>query len=188
MTPNNEKTDFRSRVLADLMGMDKTARKKASGMIEDRLKQLLGEAQCVMAFWPLPSEPDITVILRGLHNDGTTICLPGTTGGRITPYRVEDFSTLKPSSVGVNEPDTTSSEEFAANKIDLVIVPGLAFDQSGHRIGYGSGYYDRFLPELPSESVGLCFSENFFDILPRAAHDAHVKYVITESILHNVVS
>ena len=74
------------------------------------------------------------------------------------------------------------------NEIDLTVVPGLAFDQSGNRIGYGSGYYDRFLPELPSESVGLCFSENFFNILPRAAHDASVKYVITESILHNVVS
>ncbi|MEE3235627.1 MAG: 5-formyltetrahydrofolate cyclo-ligase [Candidatus Latescibacterota bacterium] len=73
-------------------------------------------------------------------------------------------------------------------EIDLVIVPGLAFDQSGNRIGYGSGYYDRFLPELRSKSVGLCFSENFFDTLPRAAHDAQVQYVMTESALHNIAS
>ena len=173
---------MRSRVLADLMGMDKIARKKASGMIEDRLKQLLGEAQCVMAFWPLPSEPDITVILRGLHNDGTTICLPGTTGGRITPYRVEDFSTLKPSSVGVNEPDTTSSEEFAANKIDLVIVPGVAFSRCGDRLGRGGGYYDQFLcrlhPSIPR--IAVAFEKQIFRSVPKEPHDIPMHSVITE--------
>ena len=72
------------------------------------------------------------------------------------------------------------------SEIDLVIVPGLAFDQSGHRIGYGSGYYDRFLPELRSESVGLCSSENLFEILPRAKHDVQVDYVMTETALQPI--
>ena len=156
---------MRRRVLADLMGMDKIARKKASGMIEDRLKQLLGEAQCVMAFWPLPSEPDITGILRGLHN-----------------YRVEDFSTLKPSSVGVNEPDTTSSEEFAANKIDLVIVPGVAFSRCGDRLGRGGGYYDHFLgrlhPSIPR--IAVAFEKQIFRSVPKEPHDIPMHSVITE--------
>ena len=82
----------------------------------------------------------------------------------------------------------TGKNEANWNDIDLVVVPGLAFDPSGNRIGYGAGYYDRFLSEIQSTSVGLCFEENIFDVLPQATHDVNVEYVVTEASIYDVAS
>ena len=82
----------------------------------------------------------------------------------------------------------TGKNEANWNDIELVVVPGLAFDPSGNRIGYGAGYYDRFLSEIQSTSVGLCFEENIFDVLPRATHDVNVEYVVTEASIYDVAS
>jgi 5-formyltetrahydrofolate cyclo-ligase len=155
-------------------------------MIEDRLKQRLSETQYVMAFWPLPSEPDITGALRDLHKQGVTICLPGIEGDNITPYTVDDFSKLKPSSIGVHEPDTSSSEVFPYNRLDLVIVPGVAFSRCGDRLGRGGGYYDQFLgrlaPSIPR--VAVAFEKQVFRSVPKEAHDIPMHSVITELNTH----
>ena len=184
--PNNEKSDLRRKVLADLLVMGKFDREKASRIIEDRLKQLLGKAQYVMAFWPLPSEPDITGALIRLHKEGTTICLPGTNGDCITAYRVDDFSTLKPSSIGVHEPDTSCSEAFPVNKLELVIVPGVAFSRCGDRLGRGGGYYDQFLGRLPPSipRIAVAFEKQIFRSVPKEPHDIPMHSVITELNTH----
>ena len=173
---------MRRRVLADLIVMGKVARKKSSMMIEARLKQHLGEAQYVMAFWPLPSEPDITDTLKNLYNKGITICLPGIDGVCINPYKVDDFSKLKPSPIGVHEPDTSSAEAFPDNRLDLVIVPGVAFSRCGDRLGRGGGYYDQFLgrlhPSIPR--IAVAFEKQIFRSVPKEPHDIPMHSVITE--------
>lgn len=186
MTPDNEKTDLRRKVLSELLAISKGARKKASRMIEDRLKPHLDEAQCVMAFWPLPSEPDITGILKSLYNEGITICLPGVDGNCMNPYKVDDFSTLKPSPIGVHEPDTSSAEAFPDNRLDLVIVPGVAFSRSGDRLGRGGGYYDQFLCRLAPSTprVAVAFETQVYRSIPREPHDIPVHSVITEFNTH----
>ncbi len=109
--------------------------------------------------------------------------------GRSTITVIEIFSVeeLVDECWGIPQPvfDAEKKETDWA-EIDLAIVPGLAFDKSGHRIGYGSGYYDRFLPELRSESIGLCFAENFFEMLPRGKYDVQVDYVMTEIALQPI--
>lgn len=69
-------------------------------------------------------------------------------------------------------------------RIDLAIVPGIAFDRRGQRIGYGAGYYDRLLPHLLARRVGLCFEDQLCDHLPADPHDIAMHWIITEQSIH----
>lgn len=81
---------------------------------------------------------------------------------------------------GVREPKKTC-RRAGPGTIDLVIVPGLAFDRAGHRLGYGKGYYDRWLKKIPAEKrIGVCFEFQVVDRLPSDGHDVPVAAVITE--------
>jgi 5-formyltetrahydrofolate cyclo-ligase len=64
-------------------------------------------------------------------------------------------------------------------EIDLVIVPGLAFTVDGDRLGYGQGYYDRFLPTVCARSVGVCFTDQLVDVMPLTEHDVRVDVVVS---------
>ena len=82
---------------------------------------------------------------------------------------------------GVWEPKRSARRPVALREVDLVLVPGLAFDRRGHRLGHGYGYFDRFLARLPkaTPTVGLAFRFQLFDRLPAASHDRAVQTVLT---------
>ncbi|MBU0615096.1 MAG: 5-formyltetrahydrofolate cyclo-ligase [Nanoarchaeota archaeon] len=77
---------------------------------------------------------------------------------------------------GIKEPSFINSIE----KIDLVIVPGLAFDRQGYRLGFGKGYYDKFLSKLSTKTIGICFDFQILDKLPAEEHDIRIDKIITE--------
>jgi len=82
---------------------------------------------------------------------------------------------------GVWEPKPSSRRPVALREIDLALVPGIAFDRRGHRLGHGHGYFDRFLARLPktTRTIGLAFRFQLLDHLPVAAHDHAVQTVLT---------
>jgi 5-formyltetrahydrofolate cyclo-ligase len=82
---------------------------------------------------------------------------------------------------GVFEPRASVRRPVRANALDLVLVPGVAFDRWGHRLGHGHGYFDRFLARLPNTTptVGLGFRFQLLDRLPTAAHDRALQTVLT---------
>jgi 5-formyltetrahydrofolate cyclo-ligase len=79
---------------------------------------------------------------------------------------------------GVEEP--LQGEALTGGRRTLIIVPALAFDRRGHRLGYGKGFYDRFLDSFEATTVGVCFSEFLVDVLPSESHDRVVNQVVTE--------
>lgn len=79
-----------------------------------------------------------------------------------------------------NVPEPTEEDFFPVKKIDLVIVPGLAFTKEGDRIGYGKGYFDRFLEKTSAYKIGLCFDEFITKELPIERHDIKMNTVITD--------
>lgn len=97
--------------------------------------------------------------------------------GTMIACEIKSFDELKKGSFGIREP--VNSVSFNG-KIDLAVVPGLAFSKDGHRIGYGKGYYDRFLEKNPAYSVGLTFDELVFDEIPSDDHDKRVNMIITQ--------
>ena len=91
-----------------------------------------------------------------------------------------DFDSLIPSGrFGILEPIELAKITYKS--IDMVLVPGVIFDKNGYRLGYGLGYYDRFLNKLPKAvKVGLCFDFQVMDKVPREEHDIPVDYIVTD--------
>ena len=88
---------------------------------------------------------------------------------------------LAPGAFGVWEPKRSARRPVRPRDLDLVLVPGIAFDRRGHRLGHGLGYFDRFLARLPkaTPTVGLAYRFQLFDRLPAASHDHAVQTVLT---------
>ena len=96
--------------------------------------------------------------------------------GTMIACEIKSLSDLGDGFFGIKEP--VNPVEFKG-KIDLTVVPGLAFSKEGHRIGYGKGYYDRFLEINDTYKVGLTFDELLFDEIPAEPHDIRVNKIIT---------
>lgn len=138
------------------------------------------DATTVMAFSSFGSEVDTAPIIERLERDGRRVALPRVEGLNIVAVAYRPGDQVKPSSFGAPEP--ASGEKVAPGEIDVVIVPGLAFDRAGHRVGYGRGFYDRFLATLRPDAltVGICFFVQLVDEVPHGRGDRPVDLVVTE--------
>ncbi|WP_165024714.1 MULTISPECIES: 5-formyltetrahydrofolate cyclo-ligase [unclassified Dysgonomonas] len=97
-------------------------------------------------------------------------------------FRKYDSSTIfSKSSYGIQEPKGENFTDF--KKVDLIIVPGMAFDRKMNRMGRGKGYYDRFLPKLSAPKVGICFDFQLLDQIPTDDNDIKMDYLISENEL-----
>lgn len=181
-----EKAKLREKALSNLQGIEQATYSHSSQLIGDRLLGIADDAHCIMAFWPLLSEPDITNALDEFLNRGKCLCLPRVEGNSIKPLVVSDLTGLIKSNLGVYTPDPAKAEELPLEKLDLVIVPGLAFTASCERLGRGGGYYDRFLSGLSSitSKVAVAFDVQILDSIPTEIHDASVHSIVTESTIH----
>jgi 5-formyltetrahydrofolate cyclo-ligase len=95
-------------------------------------------------------------------------------------YRLSSFDQLQRGFYGLMEPDPEKSERVFPSEIDLTVVPGVVFDRKGYRIGYGGGYYDRFLSNYCGETLSLLLSCQLCSGIPVEAHDQRVGMLITE--------
>jgi 5-formyltetrahydrofolate cyclo-ligase len=139
-------------------------------------------ARVVLAYAALRFELDPQHALAQAAHAGKTLLLP-----RVVPesheltlhvYKLGDE--LSESGFGVREP-LASAERVAHEQVDLVLVPALAFDARGYRLGYGKGFYDRLLPTLGrAERIGLAFELSLLPQLPNEEHDIAVHRVVTE--------
>ena len=117
------------------------------------------------------------MIKKALGNK--TVVVPKVSQHEIEPSLIIDFENLIPGKFGILEPIETM--RIAYKNIDLVLVPGIAFDLDGHRIGYGFGYYDKFLKKVPKAvKIGLAFDFQVVDIIPRETHDVPVDLIVTD--------
>jgi 5-formyltetrahydrofolate cyclo-ligase len=142
------------------------------------------QASTVMAFSSFGSEVDSGPIIEQLARDGRRVVLPRVEGRTIVPVGYRSGDPVKPSSFGALEP--AAGEPVGPEEIDVVVVPGLAFDRRGHRVGYGGGFYDRFLGRLRPDAltVGICFSVQVVDEVPHGRGDRPVDLVVTEQGLN----
>jgi 5-formyltetrahydrofolate cyclo-ligase len=137
----------------------------------------------VLAYAALPEEIDPAPLVAALRVRGARIALPRVCGpGTLALHWVEVDSNLAPGAMGIPEPDEACAWA-APDDFDLVIVPGVAFDASCARLGFGGGFYDSLLPLLPqtTPTVALAFDEQLVEIVPCEEHDARVDIVVTPS-------
>ena len=138
-------------------------------------------ARTVMAYAAARGEIALEAVMADALLRGKALALPLCTGpGRMQARRVADLSRLRPGRYGIPEPGP-DCPELAPETIDLILVPGVAFDPRGGRVGQGGGYYDRFLPLSRALRVGVCPEFALLDRVPVRAHDQRMDAVVTPS-------
>lgn len=98
----------------------------------------------------------------------------------MTFYAIESFAQTERAYQNILEPIPDYTELVEKDRIDTIIVPGVVFDPEGYRIGFGGGYYDRYLKDFKGTKIALVFNEQLMDRVPRASHDLPVHILITE--------
>lgn len=135
---------------------------------------LFKQAQNVMLFWPLPDEINTIPLVEHAHAVGKNVFLPVVVGNDlvIKPYNP---ATMQPGAFGILEPQ---GESVSPAQLDLMVVPGVAFDTANNRMGRGKGFYDRLLANLSVPTVGVAYAEQFYLSIPTQAHDIPLHHVI----------
>jgi len=131
------------------------------------------EAETVMLFWSLPDEISTHAFIEKWSKH-KTILLPVIVGDDIYPHVYENPDKMEFGLFHILQPKTKVFDD----EIDLVVVPGQAFDKNGHRLGRGKGYYDRFLSKYEGEKIGICFTFQFTDYVPYEDFDIPMDKVI----------
>lgn len=136
-------------------------------------------ARTVMLFSSFGSEVPTGSLIERLHARGVAVALPRIEGTELVPVPYAPGDPTITTSFGAEEP--VADARVDPSTIDVVGVPGVAFDREGRRIGYGGGYYDRFLRGLPAFTVGLVFGFQVVDQdLPTGRFDLPVDAIVTE--------
>lgn len=182
------KAVLRKKMKQKLNKQKQSERRKKSKTIQKKLfsqKEFLS-ARCVMLFVSRGTgEVDTGPIIKKALGMGKKVVLPVTVARekKIKPVELEDFKKdLKKGVYGIYEPkDAPHKRPVRLKEIDLVIVPGLAFDRKNNRLGHGQGYYDRFLRTLPRSTpkIGLGFRFQFLKNIPATGRDFSLTKVIT---------
>ncbi len=142
-----------------------------------RLRPILDGAQVVMAYYSLPDEVCTHSLVDELVSVGKKVLLPRVTGDETMELRCyTGRDDLQEGAFHILEPVGEVFTDY--DSIDIVIVPGLAFDAAGHRLGRGRGYYDRFLRAHAIRTIGVCFDFQKIDDVPVDAFDIAVDEVV----------
>jgi len=138
-------------------------------------------ARSVLVYSPIHFEVDTELIVRSALASGKKVAFPVVMGHELIFREVRDVSSLKKGAFGILEP-CASGRIFAVEEADILVIPGVAFDLNGHRIGYGKGYYDKTIHRLEGHGklVGLCYDFQLVDEILGEAHDVKMDLIITD--------
>jgi 5,10-methenyltetrahydrofolate synthetase len=134
-------------------------------------------AKRVMFYWALPYEVQTKDLIAEASALGKKVLLPVMRNGEMSVRYFTGFDKLKPGAKGILEP---TSNDAVKERIDLIIVPGLAFDNKGTRVGSGYGCYDSFLKLTVGKKLGLCFEAQLVDRLPCEGKDIPMNIIVTD--------
>jgi 5-formyltetrahydrofolate cyclo-ligase len=141
-------------------------------------------AEVVGAYYAFGSEVKTDLILDRAKAAGKKVALPSVEGESLAFYELSSGKYLVKGRFGIMEPLPYGP----VDKIDLLVVPGIAFDKKGYRLGYGKGYYDKFLAKkkIVLFSIGLAYSFQLLECLPKGKYDKRLDAIATEEGIHYV--
>ncbi len=181
-----EKTKIRKIMLERLKRQTEEEKERRGEIIRDILFGLeeFKRARTLLSYVSLGYEVDTRNIIKESLRMGKVVAVPVTMkkDKEILPSRVVNFEEeLTPSNFGILEPRKEYLRLIPREDLDVIIVPGLAFDKNGARIGHGGGYYDRLLKTLSphTKTIGLAFNFQILERLPVSSHDIPVSRVLS---------
>jgi len=141
----------------------------------------------IFIFYPFRSEIDTTIIIKKALKESKNIILPRVEGTLLNLYFINDVHTqLQEGSYKIMEPIPSSCSRAHVSDINLAIVPGVAFDKNLNRLGYGGGFYDKIIRNLPQniKKIALSFDIQIVPNIPVLDHDIKIDIIITESKIY----
>ena len=180
------KQQLRKAALFERDAIPEEVRRQKSTEICKRLLQMpfYSESGQILVYSAVRSEADLTFFCRQAWADGKILYFPKVFGERMEFVRVNGPEEFCPGAFSVMEPDTDNMNTECFRDRDacsVILVPGAAFSRDGFRIGYGGGYYDKYLAVYNHlHGVGICFEEQLSDRLEPEEHDVCMKEIVTE--------
>lgn len=183
MNPSENKDTLRRKIRGVLKTVSPEKRKADSGKVRTLLAQqpFWKAARTVLFFAPLPNELDLWPVLEETLAQGNVVGLPGFDAANqyYTPRRVTNLhGELVSGQLGIREP-AASCREIPLADLDLALVPGIAFDLRGYRLGRGKGYYDRMLANFAGKKIGVAFDEQLVEAVPVEKQDVRMDFILT---------
>lgn len=185
------KEQIRKRIMQDRNQMESAEVAEKSSMIAQRVLKTpeYEEADNILLYADYRHE----VMTREIFDDAVLrkkkVFFPkANDDGTMEFYQIVSVKQLEGGYKGIKEPmvDERYRYRFHRNEDTLIIVPGVAFDMKGYRVGYGKGFYDRFLKDKRQmTAIGLCFSNQIIEEIPHDLHDIRMDKVVTEEIIYS---
>ena len=182
------KKEFRKKVINLRKEKDKDFIKHNSDIITDKLLNLdcIKNAKNIMLYLDFNNEVSTDSLIKKLLNLGKIVSSPITLKEerKLIPSQITDLKNgIQSGAYNIREPKPECPPAINIKDLDVVIVPAVAYDKNCYRLGYGGGFYDRFLENLRKDAVtiGIAFDLQIFDEVPKEAHDAQLDYIVTES-------
>ena len=186
------KEEIRKRLIAERDAMSQEKWQESSKAIEKKIikSDIYKQADCILIYADFHGEVGTITLIEDALIKGKKVYLPKVhedyTQNRMDFYEIFSTYELLSGYKGIMEPLADPTRcfkygEYSSKKV-LMLVPGVAFDKNGNRLGYGKGYYDNYLSDKPSIlSIGLCFAIQLMDEIPVNERDVKLDYVITEN-------
>jgi len=182
--PKSPKQALRVRQIMARKSLDPEVKRQMDARIRERVLRLgsYKNAHTVLCYVSTALEIDTRLLMRQMLDDGKRVavpcCVPDTP--EIIFYFINSMDDLRPGTYSILEPDPLSCSPCDPALDALCLVPGLSFDDQGYRLGYGKGYYDRFLASFTGLAIGLCYFRDLTRKLPRGRFDFPVHTMVTE--------
>lgn len=173
------KKEIRKEISEIKKKMSLERKKIASSQIFNRLEKLseFNQSCVILAYHSLMDEVFTHATIKRWSKN-KTVLLPKVVGDDLELRKYSSDDDLKIGSYGIMEPCGELWTDYSA--IDLAVIPGVAFDKEGNRLGRGKGYYDRLLPKLSCTKIGVCYPEQLLDFIPVDEHDISMDIVVSE--------
>ena len=153
--------------------------KIASEKMQKRLKKINAfmDAQKIGAYFPIGSEILTQDIIQELLSNGKDVFLPKVIGEKMEFRKISNFSSLEKGSFDIMEPKDDCPTD---NNLDVILVPTVGISPTGVRLGYGHGFYDKFLAEHKTVTISLIMEKQIIKNIPKSEHDIIIDWIVTE--------
>jgi len=176
---NPEKTSLRKLLLEKRDSTSYDLMKIASKSIQKKLKKIevFRNAKKIGAYYPIGSEILTQDIMQEALSEGKEIFLPRVVGKNIEFRKIENFNNLENGSFDIMEPRIECPID---NNLDVILVPTVGASPKGVRLGYGHGFYDRFLAENKIHTISITLEKQIVKNIPSSEHDILIDWIVTE--------
>ncbi|MCX7913310.1 MAG: 5-formyltetrahydrofolate cyclo-ligase [Thermodesulfovibrionales bacterium] len=178
------KREIRKEVITLRDSISAQDRKIKDQKIKDTLINLpeFKEAQRILLYASYKSEVDTLGLIKYCLSINKSIALPKVNreSFELQIYEIKDLSEIQPGYQNILEPDVPHDRMLTIKDIDLVIVPGVAFDENCNRLGYGKGCYDKMLKSKEAPLIALAYEEQIVPLIPSEPHDIRMDKIITD--------